>query len=74
MRLLQWNELIFPRAHAELFGVFERFFPFDVRVRVEEVVVMMLPVGFCEVVGELAVRHRLGFEACRRWPGRVRRG
>ena len=47
--LLQHDELVFPRSHAELFGVLEGFFPLDVRVRVEEVVVVVRKVRLCSV-------------------------
>ena len=57
------HQFIAARAHADLLAVLERLFPMDVRVVVEEVVVVMMPVRFREIVRELAVRQRRRLEA-----------
>ncbi len=57
------HQVIAARADAELFTVNEGFFPGNVRIAVEEVIMVMVPVGLCKVVAELGIPDRLCFEA-----------
>ena len=60
--LFERLQLILPRAEADLFRVNQSFLPVHVRVAVEEVVVLFFSVGLPEVVAQLAVLDRRGFQ------------
>ena len=60
--LFHGDQFIGAAAEADLLGMLERFLPAYVRVAVKEMVVMMVPVRFREVVSELTVADRRGSE------------
>ena len=60
--LFHGDQFIGAAAEANLLGVFECLLPAYVRVAVQEMVVMMVPVRFREVVAELTVADRRGSE------------
>lgn len=55
--LFQFDQFIFSGPQTNFFRVFQRFLPMDVRVAVHEVVVVMMPLGLGQIIGQLAVRH-----------------
>ena len=56
-------QCVFSRPQTDLFTVLQGFFPFDVRVAVQEAVMMMVPIRVSQVISKLAVANRRGFLA-----------
>ena len=50
---------VFSRPKADLFAVLQGFLPFDVRVAVQDVVVMVVPFRVSQMIPQLAVANRL---------------
>lgn len=57
-QLFDHMQIVASRAEADLLCVLECFLPTDVGVAVKEVIVVMVPIGFCKVVTQLAVADR----------------
>ena len=57
-------QFIAPGSKADLLAMCQGLFPADIRIAVQEIVMMMMPSLFTQIIGQLAVRHRVSFKTC----------